>query len=213
MAILSNLDKVKMKDIITFIFSFVAIVISIISLCKSCEQTDISKDNYYLNIDPILRTNFNLNITHRKYSLDFFNDGANSIIDIKLRKSYGLFSMDSEEFSIRVDSPKDSTIYEKLEPGGSFNIELKYQNFENTFDLLDTVNDSLNSFIPFQSYYISYKRPPDRKTYNINKYLLLLSNSRRKSIFPTDPESIWGRSVIEIKRAMERNDTVAKIVN
>lgn len=206
-------NKINMKDKITLTFSFLAILISVISLCKSCEQTDISKNNYYLNIDPILRTNFDLDIIHRKYALKFHNDGSNSIIDIKMRKSFGLFCLKSEEFGIRVDSPIDSIVCKKIEPGGNFEIELKYQNFKSTFYLLDTINDSLNLFIPFQSYYISYKRPPDRKTYYINKYLLLLTNSKRKSIFPTDPESIWGRSIIEIKRAMEKNDTVANIVN
>ena len=44
----------KIQDRVAICLSSIAIMISIISLIKSCEQTDISKRSYYLNLDPIL---------------------------------------------------------------------------------------------------------------------------------------------------------------
>lgn len=172
----------KIDLALKIIFPLVALIISVTSL-------KLSYDVYDSNIEPNIISYINsVHLLERKasdaYSLVIFNDGINTVYDIRIRYYYVNYNQTNNDFSVPSFMFRDWKTFEKIEPNDSIIIPIDSNNVKQAFNeskMFRPVNEKINPLFPIISYSIKYRRHPDNRQFRINTSGIILLNTANNS--------------------------------
>lgn len=185
----NNLDTISHSmDSIAYKFSLLPFKVddvsnSIIALNRTAyQQSKLYQRQFDIQVQPILKVFLKEyptdDILQKTYSLIFYNDGKNTIYDIKVNKRLYLFSLITNSFGgysyNNVNYWKEISFIDTLK---KIEIGIPSEDIIRLKELLTvTINTSQHSegsYIPLLIYNIKYRREIDRNEYSIRKYIMV----------------------------------------
>lgn len=189
--------KIFFETVAALLISVMAIIISL-SQCNISNnqtellklQTKIAENTYYSNIDPVVVSNFIDNSKMNLYEIVIKNIGISTVYDIELKNSFRLFGPDFESVPISIKDMEYRTIAQQINPGDSCKFTIRKDHYiEHMISNFPQQKDI--SIFPVITSNITYKRYPDKKQYNLTKYLFLLYNRKKGIIGSVDLDKSW----------------------
>jgi hypothetical protein len=180
---------------VTISTAFISLIISVRSCFLSAESIQISRNSYELNLAPILKIDFSSNISQRKYSIQFFNDGPIPIYDLTVRKELNFYADKGITFQSEKVVGKPWIYKNEFQPGDTFSHPIEFKDLEALY--LGWTNKQLvlkdDKIIRTILFRISYKKKPDLKIFNERKYLFVepINYFGDTTIFGFNPETYW----------------------
>lgn len=201
----------------TNFWPFIAIVISVISLYIVHKSYSISKNNYFLNLKPIINVYFDIKKYERKYNLIISNDGPNTVYDIHIQSLFRLYNLTKDIITGGSFPGKDWNYVKKLSPSQKRIFPIPYDELYNTYksELVtkQIESESKFEFQPIHLFYIEFYKKPDRSVFNIKKYLLICqakfsSDGEEKGsiLLPIDFDKTYFHEYINLRRKLEIYD-------
>jgi hypothetical protein len=163
---------------------FAKIVLPIVALLLSLLAYNVSLNTYNSSIEPQLFCNL-ISPTSKEYyhtpSLFLFNEGINSLIDIRIRYHRINYDIVNNKFGGILFSTRDWKYFNSLKPLDSLVIPID-TNYINRALIEAIVEENwekpkITKYIPLLVYTIKYRRVPDKKLYCIYRYGIVLKNT------------------------------------
>lgn len=188
------------------IVSIAALLISLWSLYYSCQSRDIAESELHLNYHPILNVDFDIDNFRRKYSINIYNDGVNSITEIRIVKSTRVWNATKELALSEMTSKVEWHVFPELEPMEEKEFTIDYIDITNSHAFGKNFTADSDFILPVEVYEVSFRRLPDRKYYRVRKYLLIMTNGKDGSPMPMDPDEQRFRDFIDLRKSLNSYD-------
>jgi hypothetical protein len=181
----------KFKNWISVSLKAIPVFVSVLSLVFSFLAFNISKMGYELNLEPILKVNLNTKSNKKTY-LKLHNDGSKSIYDIKVKILLRVLDVETHAVPAATNAQNESFSVKELKPNEVKELEVNDSEIERAsalkyqMEALQRKSVHLVSAILFD---VSFRRLPDRKMYNLQKYLFLVGTGSPDELFRLDPDA------------------------
>jgi len=162
------------------VFPLVALIVAGIGAFTSWNAFQLSKYAFDLNVEPLLNAFIVTGHHSQQPSLRLHNEGINPIYDVHIKRTTVTYNWKKMEFGFMGYSSRDWQYKESVLPQDSviFQIPAPDMNLimQNTYAEARMSKQPRSELLPVVAFHIRYRRMPDKKLYNMNKYLYLLED-------------------------------------